>query len=724
MFLSKRKEVESSRNISVVWRFLAAYLAVVLLVILLASPIYRMIPDIIRDNMLQRNESMLVDSCQRLESYVKGTMAIPNTLNSMQEFRMLKLNAEAGDKAHTRYLYYLGKVKKSFSSQLSMLDVFDNGFLLFSRSWMCVMSHIPYLSFDDCLEEQLDYPESVRQELLENITNNRASSFHVLPAVSAGKTSLSRKNYLTILVNDAESGTVMGLLINESTLKKHFCFDTLPVDSFVRLEDVNGRVLFECGEAVPEENSALQVDLSSLGCRLHVYIPTAYFDNMVRPIAQKALCYGLLALLAGLVVSVFLSFRSARPIRRIASRFTPQENAGDEYRQIIAGIEASSQMLDHMRVALDKNTAHMRTNLFARLVYGMFLTDTDREEALRLLPQLAQPFQLVLLKLDLTFNGEEKINADHVSLLAYEYLKSTLGTTQVWTQLDKECIAMLLPEHAACYAHKLLESFSAYMDHYGVCVICGISDSFTGTDNVDRAYRQARLRQHIIPERKQGMAGEASEQFDLRILSQVYEAMYAGNREDLADAMDSVIQMASSLSWEDAAEQYAALRCVLRCALHCVQRDLAINLQVPTPPAVSQHMAMEACYRDLANYADEVLEHISQFRSKDDAAFVVRVCDYIDEHYDDPELGADTIVRAFSISRSQLYSLFQQNCTRSIAETIRQVRMEHAHTLLVDTELKVSDIAMRCGYNSVNTFCRAFKKHFGVSPNVLRSNHS
>lgn len=724
MFLPKHEKVGSSRKVSVVWRFLAAYLAVVLLIFLLTSPIYQMIPDIIRDNMLQRNESMLHDSCQRLESYVKGTMAIPNTLSSMQEFRMLKLNAEEGDKAHTRYLYYLGKVKKSFSSQLSMLDAFDNGFLLFSKSGMCVMSHISYLSFDDCLKEQLDYPDPVRQELLESITNNRASSFHVLPAVFAGKTSLPRKHYLTILVKDAEAGTVLGLLITESTLKKHIGFDALPKGSFLRLEDMNGRVLFECGEAVPEENSALQSNLSSLGCRLHVYIPSAYFDNMVQPITQKALSYGLLALLAGLIVSVFLSIRNARPIRRIASSFTSQENAGDEYKQITAGIEASSQMLDHMRVALDKNAENMRTNLFARLVYGMFLTDTDREEALRLLPQLAQPFQVVLLKLDLTFNGEEKPNADHASLLAYEYLNSTLGTEQIWTQLDKERIAMLLPEHAAYYAHKLLESFSAYMDHYGVCVMCGISDSFTGTDNVDRAYRQARLRQHIIPECNQSMASEASEQFDLRILSQVYEAMYAGNREDLADTMDRIIQMLASLSWEDAAEQYAALRCILRCALHSVQRDLAINLQVPTPPAVSQHMAMEACYRDLANYADGVLEHINQFRSKDDEAFVVRVCDYIDEHYGDPELSADTIVRAFSISRSQLYSLFQQNCPRSIGETIRQVRMDQAHTLLADTEMKVSDIAMRCGYSSVNTFCRAFKKHFGISPNALRSNHS
>jgi len=708
------------KNIPVVWRFFAAYIAIVLVVLLLVSPIYQMVPAITRDNLLQRYQQQLEVSGKQLENQVSGTMSITDTLGSMQEFSMLKINTQ-GSSAHTRYLYYLGKVRTAFASQLNMLGTFDNAFLLFTRSGMCMMSHISYTSFEDCLDDQLGYPEEIRQEILRAINDRSSTAFYVLPSVPAGRLTLSHKSYMTLLVRDMAAGTVLGLLMSDNKIKESFQFANLPEGSFLQLVDSNGRTLFQCGEAAQGEVSTLSADLTSLGCRVMVSIPSVYFDNMVRPISQTTVYYVLLALGAGLFVSAFMSSRSARPIRSIASRFAHQGKVGNEYQQILAGIEASSQTLDRLQVALEKNSAHMRTNLFARLAYGVTLSDTDRDEAVRLLPQLAELYQIALLKLDLTFNGEDKPNADYISLLAYEYLKSTLGTEQIWTQLDKERIAMLLPgqEEHPDYAAKLLEGFSAYMDRYGVCVMCGISDIFTGADNVDRAYRQARFRQRIVLEREQDVASESTEQFDVHSLAQVYEAMCAGDREALAGVMDSIIQMVGNQTPEDAMEQYVALRCALRCA----QRDLAEDLQVATPPTFSLHMSTEACYRALAAYADEVLEHISTFRSQDDAAFVSRVCTFIDENYDDPELGADSIARAFGISRSQLYSLFQQNCARSIGEIIRQVRMEHAHDLLTNSEMNVSDIAMSCGYSSVNTFCRAFKKHFSIPPNALRSNH-
>ena len=42
--------------------------------------------------------------------------------------------------------------------------------------------------------------------------------------------------------------------------------------------------------------------------------------------------------------------------------------------------------------------------------------------------------------------------------------------------------------------------------------------------------------------------------------------------------------------------------------------------------------------------------------------------------------------------------------------------------LIKDTDTPLSDIYLRSGYNNANSFRRAFKKTYGVSPKAIRDN--
>jgi AraC-like DNA-binding protein len=53
-----------------------------------------------------------------------------------------------------------------------------------------------------------------------------------------------------------------------------------------------------------------------------------------------------------------------------------------------------------------------------------------------------------------------------------------------------------------------------------------------------------------------------------------------------------------------------------------------------------------------------------------------------------------------------------------------QLRLEKAQTLLLeDSEgrLKISDIAMNCGFNELSYFHRCFRRRFGASPAKFRA---
>lgn len=101
---------------------------------------------------------------------------------------------------------------------------------------------------------------------------------------------------------------------------------------------------------------------------------------------------------------------------------------------------------------------------------------------------------------------------------------------------------------------------------------------------------------------------------------------------------------------------------------------------------------------------------------------VLQVRRYIDEHLSDPSLSAEQVAARFALSRATLYRLFEP--FGGVAGYIRARRLRRAFFALRARELanlRISDIAQRCGFASMATFTRAFKAAYGVTPAALRS---
>lgn len=53
-----------------------------------------------------------------------------------------------------------------------------------------------------------------------------------------------------------------------------------------------------------------------------------------------------------------------------------------------------------------------------------------------------------------------------------------------------------------------------------------------------------------------------------------------------------------------------------------------------------------------------------------------------------------------------------------------QIRLERALSMLETGGMKITDIAMECGFQSLTNFNRLFKKHIGITPGESRKSHS
>lgn len=83
------------------------------------------------------------------------------------------------------------------------------------------------------------------------------------------------------------------------------------------------------------------------------------------------------------------------------------------------------------------------------------------------------------------------------------------------------------------------------------------------------------------------------------------------------------------------------------------------------------------------------------------------------------EWTLDDLAKAFHLSPSTLQRRLREEGT-SVSECVREVRLGSAMALLQSTELQVSEIASRCGYDSHSRFTAAFRQRFGYAPSHLR----
>lgn len=84
------------------------------------------------------------------------------------------------------------------------------------------------------------------------------------------------------------------------------------------------------------------------------------------------------------------------------------------------------------------------------------------------------------------------------------------------------------------------------------------------------------------------------------------------------------------------------------------------------------------------------------------------------------DLSVDRLCEHLHLSRRKLYEYSEEFLHCSIAKYIKKVRLQHAQTLLTETNLPISTISEQCGFSDYNYFCRIFKQENGMSARSYR----
>lgn len=110
---------------------------------------------------------------------------------------------------------------------------------------------------------------------------------------------------------------------------------------------------------------------------------------------------------------------------------------------------------------------------------------------------------------------------------------------------------------------------------------------------------------------------------------------------------------------------------------------------------------------------------LTPLKSIDGARLAPAIISYVNANFQKP-LTIKSIANEFGYSSSYVAHIFYDQLKIPFRTYLGSVRSEYAKDLILKTNKSLTEISYECGYNSLNTFCRCFKKHFGKTPSNFK----
>jgi len=129
-----------------------------------------------------------------------------------------------------------------------------------------------------------------------------------------------------------------------------------------------------------------------------------------------------------------------------------------------------------------------------------------------------------------------------------------------------------------------------------------------------------------------------------------------------------------------------------------------------------KHVQAAACFLQLiAKSLEERLRACVPAGSPGVPLSIAKAEDYLRDNAAEP-VKLSEVARYAGLSPQHFCKVFKQGTGLTFTRYLAKVRVEHAQSLLRGNSRRIADIAFECGFGSIATFNRVFKRLAGVSP--------
>lgn len=206
------------------------------------------------------------------------------------------------------------------------------------------------------------------------------------------------------------------------------------------------------------------------------------------------------------------------------------------------------------------------------------------------------------------------------------------------------------------------------------------------------------------------------------VTRQIWSGIAGGDASVMADGIDAFTNRIAVASYS----QVLALSATLlkdiadnatASGISTTQDLFAANLA-----ALRNCESFAAVVRLIARYCDTVTGVVELERSRKSLHIAERLERHIDENFHDPNISNESLGEVVSLSATYVGRLYKRLRHRSLADYLKERRLEAARSLLVSSAARIGEVAHAVGFPNESYFATVFRKRYGVTPNQFRIN--
>lgn len=605
--------------------------------------------------------------------------------------------------------------------------------LLFKNYY--VGKYIPSVSFDseNTKPSNINYIQSLPLSYFQNSQGALIVSFHkekllqhFSPAV------LDNGGWAFIL--DKE-GNVMASVSKDNT-----SIDGLSIEDLQSGEDFIEKHIFDNDMIITYSTS------SENGWKYVIVLPEdIVLEKLNIFIRNSWLLFGASAII-GIVIAFLLAYRNSKPLLNIIKQlkdFIVEDTTSEDPFSIING--SVTKLITNNRALsedIDNQKPLIQAAFLDKLLKGQIYNETELSgiSSYLGLDMYMNKYLVLLLRINYNDTDEISFNEDIIQelniskALVRGILSKSLGTNAHIHDVDYHTISVLLnsdsPDGSLIFdsiGNTMASVKTELLDNYNMKVYIGGGDLFDTPLEIWKSYEQASqalnyalgykgavvwynsipkesetyyypldLEQRLINHAKAGDSSQVQkllqlihgENFNSRNLSLLM------SRELILELKGTVVKLMSQFTDEDTIKKL-------------VKSIVSTN-------------TIEQNFELLQNIFEKVCDLVLSQRSSQNLELMDKIKKYIQANYMDQDLSLYKVSSQFSLSEGYFSHMFKEQVGINFTDYLENIRMERARDLLKNKDLSINDISEMVGYNSAQSFRRAFKRVCGVNPTALR----
>lgn len=721
-------------------RFFWTYLAFALTLLLLLIPVFLYVNSILYDMELERSVNRLNEGIAALDATADNLINAVSTTSQDMRFRRLSY-ASAGESIDTTLLPGL---QTGFRGLVTPQNLVSDAGILFGgdviitrqRAFFSSTYYSFYGDFFSAQGQSFAQWRALLEANHDRFLPEMAYWSHDFGAYEgltyAAPWPTGAQTTQSMFYATLKSDAVLRALVDEDVL----------VDAYVRVVDANDRVLLAHGSAESGQYHAIASTTSRNRLRIEVGVPTYILNARLQPVYRLMLLYGVLMVMVAAIMIVFFAYRSATPIRKLLEMISfskyarteePETSTGirqrlnfqQDYQRLAKGISTMHDDLAENQRTMEAQKQLLAAHLWEKaLLRGLYSLE-DLTQFAQMHPDFPERFRLAVFR----YAFDEQPDANQVASLQVRMLEAVRArVADAYAQgMENDMLILVFPvnpERDALDCHTALLSLHGDLTAQFALpsLLCYVSDVYQRVSDLPRAYEQALSLEGFALDAEDtpviGLLSMPRQRVHLPIgvpeIQTMYSALSAGN---LQVALAVLEDCRENLFAEEENTMFCkhAYTLISQTLVQLKLEHPATLFAIVLPSYRNANREglfaeeMPACFH-------EICDAIWASRTDNGEAQAQRVIGFAEEHLYDPDLSVTMAADHFNISGRTLQKLIKDATGQTFAAYVEEKRLMRAYHLLADLSLSVNETAEQCGFASTNSFYKAFKRKYDVSP--------